>query len=368
MRSWFFLFSIAATLAWAPGLLAQSADARAQRTGAELYDAACAACHGADGRGQPVTTVGFDIPLPDFTDCSFASREPAEDWLAIAHDGGPARAFDRMMPAFGEALTVEEIGRIVERLHEFCGDESWPRGELNLPRALVTEKAFPEDEAVLTVQAAAEGPAALTPQFIYEKRFGARNQVELAIPFSFVERAQGGWMGGVGDLVFAFKRDMVHSLKSGSIFSLGSEAIFPTGNAERGFGKGGTIFEPFAAFGQILPANSFVQFHGGFELPADRDRTDEAFWRTAVGKTLTQQNYGRTWTPMLEILGARELEPGTSNEWDLVPELQVSLSKRQHILLNVGARFPVTNSGPRATQVLFYVLWDWFDGGLFSGW
>ena len=52
-------------------------------------------------------------PLPDFTDCSFDSPEAAADWLAVAHDGGPVRAFDRRMPAFGEALTAAELERTV---------------------------------------------------------------------------------------------------------------------------------------------------------------------------------------------------------------------------------------------------------------
>src|SRR5688500_14549535 len=70
-------------------------------TGESVYRAACAACHAADGRGARQEVVGFDTPLPDFTDCSFSSREPEADWVAIGHDGGPVRGFDRRMPAFG---------------------------------------------------------------------------------------------------------------------------------------------------------------------------------------------------------------------------------------------------------------------------
>ena len=88
----------------------QTPPAKRDRSGEEIFRWACAACHGADGSGAALSQVGFDDPLPDFTDCSFATPEHAADWLAVMHDGGPARAFDRRMPAFGEALTEPRAG------------------------------------------------------------------------------------------------------------------------------------------------------------------------------------------------------------------------------------------------------------------
>jgi len=70
----------------------------------------------------------------------------------------------------------------------------------------------------------------------------------------------------------------------------------------------------------------------------------------------------------VELLGARELETASANEWDVLPQLQVSLSNRQHVLINVGVRAPVSQRRERNSTVLVYLLWDWFDGGLFSGW
>ena len=75
------------------------------QTGKALYEKACAACHGLDGTGVSSSRAGFDTPLPDFTDCNFATREPDVDWIYVTEKGGPARAFDRMMPSFGSALT-----------------------------------------------------------------------------------------------------------------------------------------------------------------------------------------------------------------------------------------------------------------------
>ena len=71
---------------------------------------------------------------------------------------------------------------------------------------------------------------------------------------------------------------------------------------------------------------------------------------------------------MVEILADRDLETGAATNWDVVPEMQITLNKRQHIRVNVGIRKPINNTAGRSTQVLAYALWDWFDGGLREGW
>ena len=80
-------------------------DLAATVSGEEIYRAACATCHGPDGKGSPRSTVGFDTPLPDFTDCAFATAEADVDWMAVVHEGGRIRGLSRRMPAFGDALT-----------------------------------------------------------------------------------------------------------------------------------------------------------------------------------------------------------------------------------------------------------------------
>jgi hypothetical protein len=48
--------------------------------------------------------------------------------------------------------------------------------------------------------------------------------------------------------------------------------------------------------------------------------------------------------------------------------MQVTLNKRQHLMINVGVRVPLSDRTGRRTQVIGYFLWDWFDGGLRDGW
>ena len=347
---------------------AAHAVAQPARSGAAGYQAACAACHGADGRGQPVTTVGFDTPIPDFTDCNFATREQAADWFAVVHDGGRVRAFSRRMPAFGEVLSSAEIESIVAHVRRFCAEPQWARGELNLPRALVTEKAYPEDEALVTTSFDGRTHA-IANELVYERRVGARHQVEIAVPFAAQRFAGEMWTSGLGDVAVAVKSVLAHSLARGSILSAGAEVVLPTGSERRGLGGGTTMIEPFVTFGQVVRGSAFVQAQVGSELPIDREQAGAgAFWRAVVGRTFEQSRFGRQWSPMVELLGERELVSGGRAQWDVVPQLQVSLSKRQHVLISGGVSVPLTDRGERAARVMAYLLWDWFDGGFRDGW
>ena len=69
-----------------------------------------------------------------------------------------------------------------------------------------------------------------------------------------------------------------------------------------------------------------------------------------------------TGTGVLPKTGANTFEA------DLVSQLQVTLSRRQHMKLGAGARIPLTDTSQRPTRVAVYLLWDWFDGGLVEGW
>jgi cytochrome c553 len=364
----------------APALAAQpssSLDAAlpANATGEQIFVAACATCHGMDGKGSPPAVVGFDLPLPnghdfpDFTDCATNTVEPLSDWMAVAHRGGPVRALDRRMPAFGDALSDDQIELAVRYLWTFCEDSAWPRGDLNLPRAFFTEKAFPENETVWTTAVTTSGTKAVTNELVYEHRIGARWQYEIRAPFGVQQSEPGGaWSRGLGDVELALRRTLYASLDRGSIIAAGAAVTLPTGKEELGLGNGFTIVEPFAMWGQMIGTSAFVQTHLGYEVASDQTRgQNEGFVRAALGYSVAQdRGFGRAWTPMLEVLAAKPARDAT--EWDLVPQMQMSLSKLQHVLFSVGVRVPMNERDERKPQVLMYLLWDWFDGGLFKFW
>ncbi len=350
---------------------APRSDAAAERSGEQIYRAACVSCHGPDGRGQPQSVLGFEPPatFPDFTDCPVSSPEPDYIWLAIVHLGGRIRGESHIMPAFEDVLTDAEINRVVQYLHSLCAEPRWPRGNLNFPRAFFTEKAFPENETVFTVNAAPSHPGSVENRVDYEHRIGRRAQFEIGVPF-VVQQGEGTqWSHGLGDINAALKYAFYDNLSHGSIAAAGGEVTLPTGKETEGLGGGVTIFEAFGMFDQALPLDSFVQIHAGFERPADHEiEVNSGYFRTAIGKTIRQNSWGRTWTPMIEVLAAKEMTPGAKTEWDIVPQMQVSLSVFQHVLLDVGVRLPVNERQTRGKAVMAYLLWDWFDGGLFELW
>lgn len=359
---------------FAPFLLGAQTVAKAElnlRSGDEIYREACIGCHGAHGEGQPKVTVGFDPPktMPDFTRCEQTTPEYNRDYKAVIRDGGPERSFSQIMPSFRDALTSEQMDMVIQTLRGFCKEKSWPRGEMNLPLALVTEKAFPEDETLIKTGINLRGAPGVTDEFVFEKRYGKRNQLEVAIPFSF-NHSGAGWVGGVGDVVIGWKRVLLSNLSSGSILSVQGEVVLPTGNRPRGFGTGTSTYGTFASFGQMLPGHSFLQVQGGGDLPVNTGKSPQSvFLRTALGKSFSDNHdLGRMWSPIMEAVASRDLVDRATTDWDVVPQFQVTLSRRQHIRGNLGLSVPVSNTAGRPIQLKLYFLWDRADGGLFDGW
>ena len=356
--------------------LAQSRPAEGLTDGARLFAAGCAGCHGPQGAGAPDSTVGFEKPstYPDFSACDQTSPEVEADWYAVIHDGGKARGFSRIMPAFGDLLTPDQITALVRYIRGLCHDRAWAPGELNLPRPLVTEKAFPESETVFTstIAPAVEGGRGhdATYGLQYERRFSARDQLELLVPLAVSHDQAGAAHTGVGDVEVGLKHVLWSSLHRGSILSGQGVVTLPAGNHDTGLGSGTTVFEGFLAAGQILGRTGFVQGQAGFEQPADTTALPRAVYaRMAIGNSFrADRSLGRMWTPMAELIADRDLETGASTSLDVIPQIQVTINRRQHIRGDVGVRMPVNHRDGRSASVGFYLLWDWFDGGLFSGW
>ncbi len=280
------------------------------------------------------------------------------------------------MPSFGPennpALTDDEIEKVIQFVRSFCEEkDKWPSGEFNFARPMFTEKSFPEDEAVNMVFINTDGTPGLTNHLIVEKRYGAQTNIELRFRGQLKQDGAGTWMGGVGDTSFELKKSVYLNNKSGTLLAWGNEITLPTGDSRRGMGNGITKYESFLSLGQVLPKKSYIQTQLGFEGPPFRrhDTKAEIYTRTAVGKAFNfDKGYGRLFNVANEFVGIREFGPRERWTLDLVPQIQFSISKRQHMRIGIGYRVPVMNVGSRQSQLITYLLWDMFDGKFTEGW
>ena len=88
---------------------------------AEIYEGACASCHGTEGRGAPEGTA-ITVPLPDFSDCNFVTREADGNWRYLLAHGGDGLGLSSQMPAFGGVLSAEQQQAALDYIRTFCRD------------------------------------------------------------------------------------------------------------------------------------------------------------------------------------------------------------------------------------------------------
>lgn len=350
--------------------------------GKAIYEAACVACHGTKGEGTPQAQAGFTKPdsFPHFNKCEETTPEFTRDYKASIRKGGPARGFSTIMPAFEGVLSPQQMDEVIVYLRSLCKESGWPVGELNVPRALLTEKAFPESETILTTTVNTKGAPAISNELVYEHVLAKYDQLEIAAPFSWIHRESGGYTGGLGDIAIGDKHILYSHLdatpgvsayeSTGSILSLQGEVVLATGDQKRGLGAGEPSLGVFAMYDHLFARQAFMQLQSGIDIPRHTEYGPRsAYLRAAFGKSIAgDAGFGRLWSPMVEIIGNRELTAGTKTDWDVVPEFQVTLNQRQHIRAAMGYRVPVNDTNGRPKQLIAYFLWDWFDGGLFEGW
>lgn len=324
-------------------------------SGRSMYNAWCARCHGEDGRGL-VEELELEAPPPDFADCSFNSREPRKDWKAVVAHGGPARGLSWSMPAWGEAISEEQIDLIIDYIKTFCTDTRWPKGELNFRRPQVTAKAFPENEALMIPVYTHSQSRGSTTKFVYEERVGPRGQWEVSVPFT---ANHSNATRGIGDIELSGKYALFDSFESLFILSGGLELGIPTGSKTKGFGSGRWKLAPYLAaakgFERLVLQSSIK-----YEQPLGGEER-ELLYNLAFTFPLTDAKHGLM--PMLELNGMKSFENG-SNTLFLTPQLYIGLVRRGHIALSVGTQIPIAGERPFDYRIMTFFLWEYMDGGL----
>jgi hypothetical protein len=280
-----------------------------------------------------------------------ASAEPDADWEVAIRDGGPAVGLSSMMPAFGEALTADQIRGFVSYLRSMCREPGWPHGNLNFPRAIFTEKAFPENEFLL-LPMAAHAPTAAEPwsmRVVYERRIGRRTQIEVGVPLRS-SRDGGERASGFGDVEVAAKHVLASSAARGAILSGGLELVLPTGRASRGRGHGTAVLEPYLAAGAVR-RGIYLQSQLKLELPADGSARTFVF-NGYAGRDLSETP--DTWTIGVEL-------NGEDRDLSLTPQLRKGLTRTGALGASIGARLPLNHRRQREVQWVGYLLWEYLE-------
>jgi hypothetical protein len=326
----------------------------------ELYADACAGCHGADGRGAPRGS-GITVPLPDFTDCAVVTGETTANWVGLVRFGGRFLGLSDQMPAFRDVLSDAEIRAVVDYLRTFCATPGYPLGDLNFPRPVFVEKAFPEDEAVgAATYASARHERVATWETAIEKRVGARGQVEVAVPGAVVDPDASRRLAGLGDVELSYKHALVAAPSWGTIVSARLALDVPTGNHRHGVGAGTPVVVPELLSGHGV--GPFVlQTAIAAELPGDETRAErQVVYAAAVQYRLGP--YRKDVVVGAEVEQTQALDSAVDASTVLGPSLYLPLSRRGHVALGIAAQLPVAGTRPYDWLVGSFILWDYADG------
>ena len=327
--------------------------AQGPQTGAEMYQAWCAVCHGDDGRGR-VPARALRTPPMDFTDCRLTTAEPDADWRLVIQRGGHAAGLSTEMPAF-EVLSADQIDRLVAHVRTLCAERRWPSGNANFRRALFTAKAFPEDEAALRpmVSHSQQTFTRVQLEASYERRVGRRAEVEVAVPAESV-----GWFSGpvvgIGDIALGAKYVLHADGRRPRIVTAGVEVVLPSGSQHWGFGDGTLVVEPYLAGGvrwRALVLQGDVR--GAYYA---RRQAGEFYRYVAYNGAIS---HDRSPAPSAWTLGVEINGSGTAV--GVTPYLVKGLTRTGSLTAAFGVRLPVTSPFPQVYDEVRwagYLRWD----------
>lgn len=93
---------------------------QAGESGAALYKAYCAQCHGIHGNGMGINIRDMSVQPRDHTDKRWMSGRSDDELFKAVKEGGLAMSKSVLMPPWGNVLGDDSIHRLVEYMRELC--------------------------------------------------------------------------------------------------------------------------------------------------------------------------------------------------------------------------------------------------------
>jgi len=324
--------------------------------GKVIFQQSCSLCHGPDAKGTGYLAPFLPVPPADFTDCRITSEDPVEMVEGVIQHGGPWAGLSSAMPAWEGTLSEQQIADVASYVKTLCTDRNWVPGELNLPRPLLTEKAFPEQEAILGARFGRNGHKVTELFADLEYRLNGRTSLEV-VPRYLWNSGTGGSESGIGDTSIAVQHVIAWDPVQLWLTSIGLEVSLPTGNKSRGLGTGEVVFEPFVRGGwdwhQVVLQASLAMV-----LPTETSNMNAAFaYDIAIGRYF-QPDPRLQITPMVEFNSETRMTGAAKGETmsAVAPEIRV---KWLQWSAGMGVQVPITRLRDFDVRPLFDIVYEY---------
>lgn len=338
----------------------------------QIFQNNCSACHGPVGKPDPDNPMFNQLGIlpANFTDPLFSSREPSKDWFMVVKEGGAAKGFSEIMPAFKEILTDDEIKKVVKYIKTLSGEHSYPSGDMNFILPIRTKKAFPEDEVVWKLRyqdnTNNSGEDQLRNVLEIEKRIFKRTQLSIELSHTIDDGIDNGH-GNFDQIEPGIKHVVYENQSQQFIASVGALMAIKIEESDDS-----NEFIPYVAAGKRL--SDTLTFQGTARSTLPLDKFSDGNVEVSGVVHWSPSPWPRSLHPGLELVSSFPIDRGTGtgrksfSQLSLIPQTQISLNKRGNILLNLGVEVPLTDTDRYDYRGYLYLIWDFADGSLFDGW
>lgn len=325
--------------------------------GLAVFQKNCVMCHGSDAKGTGQLAATLPTMPANLTDCKLTAEDPAEVLQGLIRHGGPYAGRSSVMPAFGSALTNAEIADVARYVKSLCADPDWVPGELNFPRALITGKAFPEQEMIVGGKFGRNGKKVSEYFGILEYRLDGLTNIEIKSRALSINPNIGPTESGFGDTVLSVKRVVAFSTVHRALASVGLELTLPTGNDRRGLGVGQFVFEPYFRAG-VDWKQFIVQVAGTLVFPEKSSNINsEAKFDVAIGRYFSPD-------PRLQITPMVEFNTNTRVTGPAYGETKSAILPQVRVKwlvwsMGVGVQAPITDARDFEVRPLFDLVYEY---------